>query len=72
MTEKTITTYTSKEVEIFEYLNRLRDSGITNMFGATPYIIEEFNINKRDASKALTTWMGIFEEEGYDHLLIKD
>ena len=29
-------------VEYFEFLNELRDSGVTNMFGAAPYLQEAF------------------------------
>ena len=45
------------EQEVFEYLDRLRESGVTNMFGASPYIVEEFNIPKKDASELLIKWM---------------
>lgn len=41
----------------FEFLNRLRESGETNMFGASPYLADEFNLPKRDAGKILTEWM---------------
>lgn len=41
----------------FKFLNRLRDSGITNMYGASPYIAEAFDVNKREASKILVEWM---------------
>lgn len=41
----------------FEYLNRLRESGETNMFGAVPYLREEFDIGRREASTVLAEWM---------------
>lgn len=41
----------------FKFLNRLRESGITNMYGASPYIAEAFDVNKREASKILVEWM---------------
>ena len=41
----------------FEYLNRLRESGVTNMFGAVPYLREEFDIGRAEASKILSEWM---------------
>lgn len=41
----------------FEYLNRLRESGKTNMFGATPHLMREFGMDKRKASATLTEWM---------------
>lgn len=41
----------------FKFLNRLRESGATNMFGASPYIAEAFDVNRREASKILMEWM---------------
>ena len=41
----------------FEFLNRLRESGETNMFGASPYLACAFDIPKREASKILIEWM---------------
>ena len=29
---------TEQEEEVFEFLDALRESGVTNMFGARPYI----------------------------------
>jgi hypothetical protein len=46
----------------FEFLNRLRESGETNMFGATPYLREEFDIGRREASAVLMEWMKWVEE----------
>ena len=47
----------------FEFLNRLRESGETNMFGASPYLACAFDIPKREASKILTEWMSWVNEE---------
>jgi predicted KAP-like P-loop ATPase len=41
----------------FEFLNRLRESGETNMYGASPYLREEFGFRKHEASKILMEWM---------------
>lgn len=46
----------------FEYLDQLRESGVTNMFGATPYLIEEFGVDKSTARRILTEWMCSFSE----------
>ena len=43
--------------EEFLYLNRLRESGDTNMWGASPYLQEQFFISRKEASKILTEWM---------------
>ena len=65
-------TITEQEKKIFNYLNDLRDSGITNMWGASPYVAEEFEMEASDASKVTIKWMSNFNADGYDHLLIKN
>lgn len=40
-----------------DYLDSLRDSGITNMFSATPYLIDEFDIDEGAAKAILLYWM---------------
>ncbi len=47
------------QVNIF--LNNLRESGVTNMFGAGPYIMEEFGVTKYDAQRFLIKWMQTFK-----------
>jgi len=48
--------------EVFEFLDDLRDSGETNMYGAAPYIVEEFGVNKAEARVLLSAWMQTFSE----------
>jgi len=55
---------TTLEKNSFIFLNNLRDSGVTNMFGATPYLEDYFKINKKVATDLLLTWMDIFDPEG--------
>lgn len=43
--------------EIFNYLNDLRESGQTNMFGAGIYLQEEFGLGKREAREILSKWI---------------
>lgn len=50
------------EDEHLEYLDELRESGITNMFGATPYLQDEFDLNRNDARTILKYWMRSFGE----------
>jgi hypothetical protein len=45
------------EKDVFTFLEQLRDSGVTNMFGATPYIQEEFDLDKKTAKNLLITWI---------------
>lgn len=46
----------------FEYLNELRDSGITNMFGAASYLADDYGLSKKDARRIVLAWMKSFEE----------
>ncbi len=48
--------------EVLVFLDKLRESGVTNMFGAAPYIVEEFGCNKKEAGKSLLYWMDTFAE----------
>ena len=45
-----------------DFLIALRDSGITNMFGAAPYLQAEFGLDKREAREVLANWMRSFGE----------
>ena len=43
------------------YLDSLRESGVTNMFGAGTYLMERFSVTKREAHAILSHWMETFE-----------
>ena len=49
--------------EHLEYLDELRESGITNMFGARPYLMDSFpELESKNAGEILTYWMKTFSE----------
>ena len=49
--------------EHLEMLDDLRESGVTNMYGATPYLIEDFpELTDKQGSKILLYWMASFSE----------
>ena len=50
------------EKRMFTFLDGLRDSGVTNMFGAGPYLEDEFGLDKREAREILVKWMRSFDE----------
>tara|TARA_R100000541_G_scaffold114_1_gene420 strand:- start:95 stop:292 length:198 start_codon:yes stop_codon:yes gene_type:complete len=51
---KNLTALVNEEVEnVFAYLDLLKDSGITNMFGATPLLVDQFGFDKRTAANYL-------------------
>jgi hypothetical protein len=50
------------KTEVFEFLDALRQSGITNMFGAGPYVEDTFGCDHRDARALVLEWMQTFSE----------
>ena len=44
----------------FGYLNDLRESGVTNMWGAGEYLVEEFGIDAAEAKEILVEWIKTF------------
>ncbi len=52
----------SKQEQVNYFLDDLRDSGATNMFGAAPYIVEEFGVSRNEAKALLLNWMQTFAE----------
>jgi|APGre2960657404_1045060.scaffolds.fasta_scaffold01093_19 hypothetical protein len=43
--------------EYYEYLDFLRESGVTNMFGAGPYLQDRFDLSRQEAKNILIQWM---------------
>ena len=48
---------TDQAPDIVRYLDSLRESGKTNMFGAGPYLREEFALTKPESHAVLSAWM---------------
>lgn len=50
--------------EHLEYLDKLRESGETNMYGARPYLQRAFDmLDKKLAGQILTYWMNSFGKD---------
>ena len=49
--------------EVFPYLDELRESGVTNMYGAHRYIMEDFSMDKAMAIKLVQAWMETLTEK---------
>ena len=46
-----------------DYLDNLRDSGATNMFGAAPYFMGAFpDVNRNEAREIILYWMKTFNQ----------
>ena len=48
--------------EHLDYLNELRESGVTNMYGAGPYLVRAFVISQKESHEILQYWMKSFSE----------
>lgn len=48
------------------YLEKLRRSGVTNMYGAAPYLQEAFGLSQREARIILSDWMRNYNAEDYE------
>ena len=48
------------------FLEELRESGIVNMYGAGPYLAEEFGLDEREAKRILIDWMNNYSRKDYD------
>jgi hypothetical protein len=62
-TENMVMTITPDSVkeEYLDYLDELRESGDTNMYGAGPFLMEEFpDLSKAEARAIVSYWMQTF------------
>lgn len=49
-----------EEKEVFNYLDTLRETGVTNMFGAASWVENAFDVDIKDAREFLSKWMKQF------------
>lgn len=47
------------------FLEDLRRSGATNMFGAAPYLESAFGLDRQEAREVLTDWMRNYNPDDY-------
>lgn len=50
------------KARVFKFLDNLRESGITNMFGAAPYVELKFDLQRKEARALLIEWMETFDQ----------
>lgn len=49
----------------WRYLEALRRTGIVNMYGATPYLMQDFGLTRSEAKKILLDWMNNYNPDDY-------
>lgn len=64
-----LTDLETKRIYYNQYLEKLRRSGVTNMFGAVPYLMEEFDLDKQEATNVLKDWMENYNPDDYADLV---
>ena len=58
--------YNQYKNEVFLYLEKLREDGLTNMFGAGSFIMADFEVSKSVAHKYLAEWMESYKGKNND------
>jgi hypothetical protein len=48
--------------KVFIYLDALRESGVTNMYGAVPYVRKVFDVSQSEGINLLSEWMQTFNQ----------
>lgn len=61
-TESRSTPVTIATEEQLEFLDELRESGATNMFGAAPYVQRRFGVSHQEATAIVANWMRTFSQ----------
>lgn len=51
-----------EHLKYYEFLEALRKSGETNMYGASPYLAQYFRLENRHADSILAEWMNNYDE----------
>ena len=58
--------YNQYKNEVFLYLEKLKEDGLTNMFGAGSFIMADFEVSKSVAHKYLAEWMESYKGKDND------
>ena len=49
-------------IEYYVYLEKLKQSGVTNMFGSPQFLREAFDLGRREAINIVANWMENYTE----------
>lgn len=50
------------------FLEHLRRSGVTNMYGATPHLQLAFGLSQKEAKNILADWMRNYNPDDYEDM----
>lgn len=54
--------YEDQRRRVFQYLFDLQESGVTNMLGASPYLVKDLGLNHTDADEYLDEYISDYDE----------
>ena len=57
--------------DYYRFLEMLRRTGTTNMCGATPYLVEQYDLEKKVAREVLSSWMQNYDELIEDGIILR-
>jgi len=65
--------YNKEWIEYYQYLESLRQSGVVNMYGATPYLENAFDFDGDEARarKVLVSWMTHYKDLVADGICVR-
>ena len=55
--------YLKSDQAKFDFLVRLRDAGVVNMWGAGEYVSDQFGLTEQEGSDVLLRWIATFDKE---------
>jgi len=64
--------YNKEWIPHYIYLESLRQSGVTNMFGASPYLEQARGLSKSEAISVLSSWMENYSALIADGVITRD
>lgn len=47
------------------YLEQLRKSGVVNMYGSAPYLMDTFDLTQKEAVSIVSDWMDKYNPDDY-------
>lgn len=62
ITKEDVSNNEEKYYKYFDWIEKLRQSGVTNMYGAVPYIQNHFLISSEEATVLLAYWMNHYND----------
>ena len=64
--------YNTEWSKYYRYLEGLRQSGVTNMYGSSAYLEECFGLGRKESSEVLASWMNNYGQLVKDGVIVRE